>query len=350
MHYSISMHGIVYLHITALFVGLVAGKKELSEFEKLTSKPTRCVYERAYDMYGAHCVGLKLSRIPSLKSGIEILDLTDNKLRELGEDAFSSHTSIRFLYLADNSIYAIDEQTFTPLSSLETLDLSTNVIQTLPQTIFNLQSLRNLYLSGNPLTTLNADLINLPKPIKAPLEQLDISNCRLFSIPNFGSLPQIRFYNISYNHLRSLEAEHFANTCNLHKLDLTEAISLLNLCEIHSPIMWLQERGVHITLADYALLNSDDFFNCKRKDLSHANNVTYQNCKNEYLQEQTVKSSKSKLLTIGGGLAGFLVAFILLLYIMHRRNVIQTKKMANKQTPTKEGDKQTNAALLENGS
>lgn len=62
--------------ITLLWTGVVNGK-EISEVEGLASKPTRCTYERAYDMYGAHCVGLKLTKLPNLKSGIEVNHVID---------------------------------------------------------------------------------------------------------------------------------------------------------------------------------------------------------------------------------------------------------------------------------
>lgn len=170
---------------------------------------------------------------------------------------FSSYTSIKFLYLADNSIFSVDDDTFAPLYYLETLDLSMNVIQTIPSSILNLPSLRNLYLSGNPLVTLEAVMKTIPKPIKAPLEQLDLSNCRLFHLPDLGILPQLRFYNISYNPLRSLEAHHFARTCNLMKIDLTESTHLMKLCDQKAAALWLKEKRVYMILEDYSNLNSE---------------------------------------------------------------------------------------------
>lgn len=46
--------------------------KEVTDIEALASLPTRCTYAYAYEMYGAHCAGLRLSKIPSLKGGIEV--------------------------------------------------------------------------------------------------------------------------------------------------------------------------------------------------------------------------------------------------------------------------------------
>lgn len=65
------MYSITLSIVTVLSLTLVHAK-ELSELETLSTKPTRCTYERAYDMYGAHCVGLKLTKMPYLKGGIEV--------------------------------------------------------------------------------------------------------------------------------------------------------------------------------------------------------------------------------------------------------------------------------------
>lgn len=47
--------------------------KELTaDMEVLGATPNHCTYEYAYDMYGAHCAGLKLTKLPNLRGGIEV--------------------------------------------------------------------------------------------------------------------------------------------------------------------------------------------------------------------------------------------------------------------------------------
>lgn len=46
--------------------------KELTEMDVLGATPNHCTYAYAYDMYGAHCAGLKLTKMPSLRSSIEV--------------------------------------------------------------------------------------------------------------------------------------------------------------------------------------------------------------------------------------------------------------------------------------
>lgn len=55
--------------------------------------------------------------------------------------------------------------------------------------VFELPLLRNLYVYSNRLVQLEEDLAFLEKPIKAPLQSLNIADCRLTSIPDFGVLP-----------------------------------------------------------------------------------------------------------------------------------------------------------------
>lgn len=187
---------------------------------------------------------------------MQILDFSDNKLQELESDTFSSYTSIKFLYLAENKIYSIDDDAFTSLTNLITLDLSNNVIFELPNSILQLPSLRKLYLKGNPSLHRSISYITITKPIRAPLELLDLSDCKIQKLPNWGSLPQLVFYNISHNSLVSLDAKHFAEMCNLAKVDLTNSISNIKLCELKPSIWWFQVRQIFFQLANYDRLNS----------------------------------------------------------------------------------------------
>ncbi|XP_049879619.1 toll-like receptor 4 isoform X2 [Pectinophora gossypiella] len=329
----------------AVLCACCALAKEMTDLEVLTSQPTRCTYEHAYDMYGAHCAGLRLSKIPSLKGGIEILDFSDNKLQEIHSDTFSSYTSIKFLYLADNQIFNIDDDAFLYLTDLQCLDLSKNVILNLPPTILQLPSLRKLLLSGNPLIHMSLDTLASTKTIRAPLQHLDLSDCKIKQLPDWGLLPQLIFYNISHNPLTSLEAKHFAVMCNLGNLDLSKSIDGIRLCELRPVVSWFQEKGVYFLLDDYTKLNSKEFERCQSDDLG-AYNATFQKCKSEYMLVENKRTSRRTWLTISGGLAGFLVGFILLLYLMHRHNVSQTKAASEKKTQPRDGDKNATAVLL----
>lgn len=320
--------------------------------EILGANPNHCTYEYAYEMYGAHCAGLRLSKLPNLRGGIEILDFSENKLKEISPDTFSGYSSIKYLYLGDNQLYYIDKDGLTSLTYLETLDLSNNVIFDLPTTIFQLPSLRKLYLKGNPLLQKSFKNLDIPKPIKAPLELLDLSDCRLTELPYLGILPQMNFYNISLNPLARLDTKHFAAMCNLAKVDLTESLDDMKLCDLKPVVSWFQMKHIFFQLADYDRLNTHEFANCNTTTLQdqQMHNATYHSCKTEYLKVQSIRTSRRTWLTIGGGLCGFLIGFILLLWIMHRHNVAQTKSTAEKLKDKKpqDSDKNASANLLNN--
>lgn len=336
------------LFLAALLCVCSIQGKEMTEIEALGAQPTHCTYEYAFEMYGAHCAGRRLSKVPKLRGGIEILDFSDNKLQEITADTLSGYTSIKFLYLADNHIYLIEEDALTSFTDLQTLDLTNNVILELPNSIFSLPSLRKLYLRGNPIFYKNMNALTIVKPIKAPLELLDISDCKIRELPDWGYLPQLQTYNISHNPLASLNTHHFASMCNLNKVDLTESLNSLKLCGIRSTILWFQQKRIFFQLEDYSKLNTREFESCPVPKDDGSHNATFHQCKAEYLQVQSIRTSRRTWLTIGGGLAGFLVGFILLLYVMHRHNVRQTKTTAEKikhATPA-DADRNASAVLL----
>lgn len=241
--------------------------------------------------------------------GFQILDFSDNKLQELHADTLSSYTSIKYLYLAENQIYSIDKDAFTYLTYLQTLDLSKNVILELSDSIFQLPSLRKLYLNGNPLLHLSLNGMEITKPIKAPLELLDLSDCKIKTLPDFGVLPQLLLYNISHNPLISFDPSPFSSMCKLAKVDVTESLDKIKVCDMKLTIMWFQEKRVYFQLGDYTRLNSrgkilhffsytklhKNFFeiyihffleyeNCRKMELPESLNISYHNCRMAYTE------------------------------------------------------------------
>lgn len=186
----------------------------------------------------------------------QILDFSDNKLQEIHADTLASISSIKFLYLADNQIYVIDEDALTDFTYLQSLDLSNNVLLELPNSILQLPSLRKLYLRGNPILHKSFNELTIVRPIKAPLELLDISDCKIKQLPNWGSLPQLINYNISNNPLITLNTDHFAPMCNLQRVDLTESTTYLKLCSMRTAVLWFQAKRIFFQLEDYSKLNT----------------------------------------------------------------------------------------------
>ena len=75
------------------------------------------------------------------------------------------------------------------------LDLSDRGLTTLRQGISQLAGLKELYLDGNPIATLPAELWSM-----AGLESLSLDGCKLTAVPQaIGGLTALRELNLGYN-------------------------------------------------------------------------------------------------------------------------------------------------------
>lgn len=180
----------------------------------------------------------------------------------------------------------------------------------MPANIFQLPNLRKLYLNGNPL--IHKDLSKLAETtIRAPLELLDISNCKIKVLPEWGLLPQLMVYNISHNPLISLDVKYFPVMCNLAKIDITNSIENIRLCQLRPAILWFRDKQVYFQLGDYSTLNTRGKFNYKLKFASLfintqllINNLLFpefDKCSNTYnadIYNKTFEMCKSEFLQV----------------------------------------------------
>ena len=97
-------------------------------------------------------------------TALERLDLDDNSLTTIDEDAFDGLTALTELYLEANYITSIHEDAFDDLTALEHLQLRGNTLTTLDADIFDgLTALDFLDIDSNSLTTVDAG----PHPSRA---------------------------------------------------------------------------------------------------------------------------------------------------------------------------------------
>ncbi|KAH8400900.1 hypothetical protein KR009_001678 [Drosophila setifemur] len=182
----------------------------------------KCTYGRIEKLLRIRCYDLDLKEVPqNLKTSVEVLDLSYNRIRKLKSGSFQKYTDIKFLMLYENMILSVEPGTFEPLTSLQEIDLSNNGLTTIPLELFQLPRLRNLYIDSNELTSM--DLRGLEKPIQAPLEYLNIANCELQELPDLGVLPKLWQLNASMNPLQNFQIDTMANFCHLQVIDLTRA-------------------------------------------------------------------------------------------------------------------------------
>ncbi|KAK3100714.1 hypothetical protein FSP39_024145 [Pinctada imbricata] len=115
-----------------------------------------CRISYSYTDITANCSGGALRHVPfQLQHNIKVLDLRNNNLKVLYENAFAKYDLLTILYLQNNSMTLLKNNTFAKLKDLKTLDLSNNKLTSAPTSaIRDLSSLLSLNLRGNRITRL----------------------------------------------------------------------------------------------------------------------------------------------------------------------------------------------------
>lgn len=177
----------------------------------------------------------------SLKSSLNYLNLSYNKIFSLALDCFRSIAQLQtlklnnnlipslnasfFVYLENlvhldlsfNAIDSIDNNGFLKLKYLQLLKLNNNKLSTIPTTFDKLVSLKELDLSENSITTLDFDIFsNSPN-----LEIVNLSNDNLYTFEtrkSFKNNPNLSYLDLSNNHLTNL---HVSYANNLQTLNAT---------------------------------------------------------------------------------------------------------------------------------
>lgn len=167
----------------------------------------------------------------------KVLDISQNRIKDLRRDSFESLLDLIYLYLQENRIRSIEDETFSRLKSLEVLDLSGNGLIHVPPEIFKLPRLRNLYLADNSFRSFE----NIPKPIIAPLQKLSLAKNSLDAIPiELGILPELVQLNLSSNPLRDLTPQQFSPFCHLKQVNISD--SRLAKCDCEKVVQFLIRR------------------------------------------------------------------------------------------------------------
>jgi Leucine-rich repeat (LRR) protein len=175
---------------------------------------------------------------------LQVLDISQNRIKELTRQSFASLTDLRFLYLFENMINRIEDDTFAQLTNLEALDLSGNGLLDVPPEIFNLPLLRNLYMSDNSFSDRGFDTLEkVAKPFKAPLRVLNIAQNRLTKMPDLGILPELHTLNISSNPMRDLKPQQFSPFCNIKEVDLNNTAMRSCQCEEITRFLYVKRDG-----------------------------------------------------------------------------------------------------------
>uniref|UniRef100_A0A182IJJ4 LRRCT domain-containing protein n=1 Tax=Anopheles atroparvus TaxID=41427 RepID=A0A182IJJ4_ANOAO len=330
MHQAAS-HGAA-LTVTAIFMLALSYATGFATLPTELERTQRCHLERTYKMIGYNCANLNLKEIPQwLKTNLEILDLSFNRIRDLNGQSFARYGSVKYLYLFENMIQNIEEGTFSELTNLEAIDLSFNALKSVPLEIFQLPVLRNLYVGHNALYDLEADLSALQKPVKAPLQVLSFPDCRLQRLPDFGILPDLWQLNISSNPMKELTLYQFSPMCNLKSVDLNNTQVPSCACQVLTSELILRGTTVKypplscipMTVTEQDRCKAD--FQSKSEKMSEEEFYAYQQCMDVRKSRKLDTEAKATWMTISGVVALCIVLFAIILYCLHRRNARKMK-------------------------
>lgn len=239
-----------------------------------------------------------------------MLDLSHNRIRELSRDSFSRYTDLKYLYLFENIIMEIENGTFSQLHGLEALDLSYNGLSTIPLELLYMDRLRNLYIAGNKLSRLEADINSLTRPITSPLQILNLAETYISRIPKFGILPDLWSLNVSGNTLSHLKFDQMQGFCGLRTIDFNN--SHVPVCECRLTDVKLFERGVEVLnlncVPGFYQPSCAPVFDQNATDTQAA--LDYVRCLGIRQGREADVESRSRWLYIAASLLGFLIIFI----------------------------------------
>uniref|UniRef100_A0A668TG82 TIR domain-containing protein n=1 Tax=Oreochromis aureus TaxID=47969 RepID=A0A668TG82_OREAU len=169
------------------------------------------------------------------------LDLTNNQIKYIHDDAFRSLKNLRILTLSKNRLPLVPAATRN-LPSLSELDLSTNNISTLDCHDFTNQTkLRKLYLYQNSITALKPCLF---KDLKG-LETLKLQTNQITKLNGAFKehLPKLRYLYLNINKLTAIKKDEFKGLHSLQNLSLDQNqieildhksfVGLRNLTRLH---------------------------------------------------------------------------------------------------------------------
>ena len=131
--------------------------------------------------------------------GIQMIDMSRNKLVSLPESLFRGLTSLRTVLLGKNNISFIKPNLYQGLNNIKRIYLDHNNLSSIPTGLFNsLNTLEVLRLDSNKITSLEESLF----PRSSALRQLFLQNNSLSSIPSWiFRLRKIEVIDLSSNGL-----------------------------------------------------------------------------------------------------------------------------------------------------
>lgn len=193
---------------------------------------------------------LKLHYDTASKTGV--LQLSDQKLKEVPSDVFNLCEILRNLDLSKNRIATLPED-LGKFKHLKQLNLDTNKLQMLPTCIVNLKKLEMLNVSNNQIATLPHSFSNLSN-----LKQvyLNSNNFNHFPLQLLG-LPSLEVVELSNNKITEIPcgmSNFYATELNLSQNELSQISNDLHLAP-RLKILRLEENCLSLDAITPSLLS-----------------------------------------------------------------------------------------------
>ncbi|CAK1588953.1 unnamed protein product [Parnassius mnemosyne] len=191
-----------------------------SDFTTECQRPCDCRWQSGNK--AAICSNSSLRIIPAnLSNDIQILDLSNNNLRQLHQEAFKrvGLSNLKKLFLRECNIGVVHKAAFITLAIMIELDLSKNLIRYLhPDTFKGTEKLRLINLNNNFIDKLEDGTFRNLKF----LQKVEMSNNRIVRIGTkaFVNLPQLKILRFDGNNLNQMKPETLSALRNLSGLDL----------------------------------------------------------------------------------------------------------------------------------
>lgn len=212
--------------------------------------PRHCECKWRSGKESALCARAGLSVVPPrLDPTTQLLDLAENRLTTLRDDAFSiaGLLNLQRLYVPSCNLKVIRPYAFRALVNLVELDLSRNRLESVPSHAFNsIPELRELRLGGNPIIKIKDEAFSaLPH-----LVRLTLSSCKISEIEprGFKGLEgTLEYLELSKNKLNVLHVAVLAPLRSLKGLELATNPWNCN-CELRPLRDWMIRKNVPATV------------------------------------------------------------------------------------------------------
>lgn len=222
--YALTMASLyTVIGVTVLMLAPITSYSTSDENWATLCDPQLCRCKWSSGKNTAECTNSNYRTVPkNLSHTVQVLDMSNNMVLELGKDAFNSEGLINLqkLFARNCSIMRVDKDAFRDLPLIIELDLSDNNIHVLhPTTFRDPFRLRLINLNRNMIRILPNGLFSN----MVYLQAVQFNECLITQIEpeTFYNLTKFNSLELSGNQLINLNSEILESVPNLVNLDIT---------------------------------------------------------------------------------------------------------------------------------